>query len=195
MLCEMEGRAREIKGSVSRQLVLLPQATWFIWCPLGCISTHILDCGEHKIEHCTFPSVFTLVVLFSSSLFSYKAQTHTCLTGITVVGKKQLNLPRKEGGGPPSQPEASTECEHTSLKVPRVPLEVTEALAIKHTGATTFFPPSKALRAQMRGDGAHLCMPSFFITSRLVERQHLAIVNREQREDPHTVSSVFSFLS
>lgn len=44
----------------------------------------------------------------------------------------------------------------------------------------------------MRGDGAHLCMPSFFITSRLVVRQHLAIV---QQEDPHTVSSVFSSLS
>lgn len=118
MLCEMEGRAREIKGSVSRQLVLLPQATWFIWCPLGCISTHILDCGEHKIEHCTFPSVFTLVVLFSSSLFSYKAQTHTCLTGITVAGKKQLNLPKKEGGGSPSQSEATTECETHISKGP-----------------------------------------------------------------------------
>lgn len=78
----------------------------------------------------------------------------------------------------------------TSLKVRKVPLEVTEALAIKHTGATTFFSPSKALRAQMRGDGAHLCMLSFFITSKLVVRQHLAIVNQEQREDPHTMFSV-----
>lgn len=87
-LCEMEGRAREIKGSVLRQLVLLPRTTWFIWCPLGCISAYVLDYGEHKKEQCTFPSMFTLVLLFYS-FFLYKAQTHFLLTGVTGCGKEK----------------------------------------------------------------------------------------------------------
>lgn len=67
-----------------------------------------------KKEQCTFPSMFTLVLLFYSSFFSpYKAQTHIRLTGVAGAGNKQLNLPNKRGGGVmegcPSHSEASSE--------------------------------------------------------------------------------------
>lgn len=61
-----------------------------------------------------------------------------------------------------------------------MPLDVTEAFAIKHAGATTPHPPPSkdSKECTNEGDGANLCMPSFLITSRLVVRQHSAYCAR-----------------
>lgn len=62
---KMSGKT--VRGSALAVLLLL--VTWFIWCPLGCFSTQVLDCKEQKIKGRTllFPPLFSI----SSFLFYY----------------------------------------------------------------------------------------------------------------------------
>lgn len=111
------------------------------------ISAHVLDCGEHKEEQCTFSCMSTLVLLFFPP---NKAQTHISLTSVAGAGKQNsspLHTHRKGGRDVPRL--CST---HLAIKCH-------SGISNKTRWGHNFF--TQRPERTNEGDGARLCMASF----------------------------------
>lgn len=169
-MCERKMSREQLRG----QLLLLLE-TWFIWCSPG----WILDRREpaHKKGHSSFPPSCVSFLLSFTTFFFKSVNTHlsrwlshcvdtqweksktakSAQRGALTAFSQGLSLPFLR---PPPGVKWASAVQIQWLKSFRRPLEVTEALAIKHAGPTAF--PRKALSVQTRGTAPFSPCPLFF---------------------------------